>query len=200
MGLLTKEIPTSQLCIFGKNTSHSHVLSSNKQTIPCLIFHAAHRVSFSLCDVLRGKGKIINRFLICTNISITFHFPGRCPVERINEICCFSSAFRYCVKKRGTGQTKQGDHNQVETNWGGTEGDPLMRYNYSIGNLSAFHYSNLQQLISNQQLKINHQHFRWGFTKNFFVIVVVENKKIPFFLLDCAWKKGLIKTFDHAID
>ena len=37
---------------------------------------------------------------------------------------------------------------------------------YSIANVSAFHYSNLQQLIINQQLKINHQYFTGGFTRN----------------------------------
>ena len=37
---------------------------------------------------------------------------------------------------------------------------------YSIANVPAFHYSNLQQLIINQQLKINHQYFTGGFTRN----------------------------------
>lgn len=49
-----------------------------------LIFHAAHGVCFLLHAVLRGKGKIIKRFLNRTNFPINFHFQGCCPVEQEN--------------------------------------------------------------------------------------------------------------------
>ena len=67
-----------------------------------------------------------------------------------------------------------------------------------IANMSAFHYSNRQQLIINRQLKTNHQYFLGGFTRSFFVIVVVEVCSISFVRL--CMKKVLIITFHQAIN
>ena len=52
-----------------------------------------------------------------------------------------------------------------------------------IANMSAFYYSNRQQLIINRQLKTNHPYFIGGSTRK--CLLLLYWKYVPFVLLDC---------------